>query len=73
MSNHTAIIGKIEVPHFLDWKLAAHINEKAIKKLPEIDSWPFLSQAMFATTPEGQSYYHIVYHFAATMKGIEEE
>jgi hypothetical protein len=77
VSNHTAVLGKIEVPKFpaweTEWDAIGRLNDAAIASLPDVDTWPYLSRVMFAATPESQSYYHRVYHFAATMKGIEEE
>ncbi len=76
MSNHTAVLGKIEVPEFpawgAQWDAIGRLNDATIASLPDLDTWPYLSRVMFAVTPESQSYYHRLYHFAATMKGIDE-
>jgi hypothetical protein len=72
MSNHTTVLGKIEVPLYLEWESADRLNQRALNALPLEDSWPRLSRAMFAVTPVSQSYDHQVYHFAATLKGVEE-
>jgi hypothetical protein len=72
VSNHTSVLGIIAVPHRY-WEAAEPLNRAALAALPEIDEYPFLSQSMFGLTPAEQSYREQVYHFAATMKGMEEE
>ncbi|WP_426416791.1 hypothetical protein [Aestuariirhabdus sp. LZHN29] len=58
------------------WLRRKH-NQRAIKSLPGMDDWPFLSREMFAATgsmpTEASTYQTQVIHFGASYRAIEYE
>lgn len=75
MSNETRIYGYIEVPvgTGIDIERAIELNWKAIHSLPEEGKWPWLIKGMFSLSPERVGYRGRLFHFAAAMKGVDED
>ena len=75
MSNETRLYGYIEVPvgTGIDIKSAIELNWNAIHSLPEEGKWPWLIKGMFSLSPERVGYRGRLFHFAAAMKGVDED
>ena len=75
MSNETRVYGYIEVPvgTGIDIEQAIDLNWKAVNSLPEEGKWPWLIRGMFSLSPERVGYRGRLFHFAAAMKGVDEE
>jgi hypothetical protein len=75
MSNETRVFGYIEIPTWEGSKKEKvdELNWSAINELPDEGEWPWLIKGMFSQAPERVSYRGHLIHFAASIKGVDEE
>ena len=75
MSNETTIYGYIKVPivNGIEIERAIELNWKAINSLPDEGEWPWLIKGMFSLAPKRVGYKGRLFHFAAAIKGVDEE